>query len=708
MRGEILCLSSPSVFVPSWTFEQEQSASTDNMADYGDYGRRRPRASSAAASGRAGPIHAASATAGGGQPRIVYRGRVSSSGRASDANASNVASANASKVGRARSAGRSHPWDDAAKNTNTAKAAAIGDERTGAGAGHGGGYGGGDYGGGGGYGPSRGGKRSQSRGGKGGSSNAHASGGGGQDPKLAAIRSASPHAPSRGRGHGRSSGRAASGDGGGRSSGNGDDLLARAGIQLSDRQRKLMERRRGGRAGNGGNAGAEAKTKSQTREASPKSKSSRRTSQSPMRRRSSSSSANHASRRSLAEVDGNSPVRGGGSNGAVGEDKKGNGNHAGRRATSRPSSRSPKRSSSSGKQAGLGPSTSSRGGTVPSTSSSSLARSRSVGDKRPPNGGIAASAATTPPRPRLARSASSRRSALGDLDGNSPKRGSMSRPGTGGGGGGSKRGLSKSPKRAMSKSPLRRSGSSASASRRSASVGRSSSAGGDRGGSGVATASAYASTSTSTLVVHEEIPGADADKVPTEEMLLPPPPTKAEGSKPAAAARPPKVPDRSASAPRGILRPPVYSQSKAGGTAVADVAEQHSSNIPSQPMAAVTSISSEAKAVPVPVAKPPKSSTVGDNAIDSDDEVDAGFNNFMNELMEEVAPDHTEVRCCFASFMYGIDIGCPFSFGSFDFHSPVEYSKPFSLPALGRLPVFIRRIAKVEAASPRQLQGRGV
>ena len=323
----------------------------------------------------------------------------------------------------------------------------------------------------------------------------------------------------------------------------------------------------------------------------------------------------------------------------------------------------------------------------------------------------------TPPRPRLARSASSssRRSALGVLDGNSPKRGDgMGVGGGGGAGGGGKRGPSKSPKRSLSKSPLRRGGSSTVALRRSTSIGRGSSILGDRGGGGNPTASAHASASNSTLVVvHEDAAGADTDKVPTEEELPPPPPTQAEASKPAAAALPPKVPDRAPSAPRGILRPPVYSHSQAGVTTDVASEQQLSSNIhiPSQPTVAATAVfTADAKAAPVPVARPAQPSTAGDNATDSDDEVDAGFNDFMNELMEEVAPDHTEVRCCFAIiyFMVLVLVSAAPPLLSFGFQlTAIESRQPIPLPALGRLPVFLWCITKVEAAPSCQLQGRG-
>lgn len=259
----------------------------------------------------------------------------------------------------------------------------------------------------------------------------------------------------------------------------------------------------------------------------------------------------------------------------------------------------------------------------------------------------------SPRRPRLARSSSSsRRLALGDLDGNSPKRDGGGS--TGGRPGRRRQGASTtSPKGGLSKSPLRRSGSSSSAAaavplRRSTSAGRSGIGGDDRGGAQTASASASADASTTssgpTLVVHQDA----ADTV--------------------AAGRPPKAPERAVPAPRGILRPPVYSRSKAGvgGTDVAS--EQPPAKTFSHPTATITALSAEAKAAPVPVAELPTSSTVGDNAIDSDDEVDAGFHAFMNELMEEVAPDHTEVRFCFTFFLWGFHIYSLLGF--FNLNSP--------------------------------------
>ena len=162
-------------------------------------------------------------------------------------------------------------------------------------------------------------------------------------------------------------------------------------------------------------------------------------------------------------------------------------------------------------------------------------------------------------------------------------------------------------------------------------------------------------------MVHQDAADKDVETIPTAEALPSLPPassTKADQFAPApAAALPPKVPERSASAPRGILRPPVYSHSKSVGTNVVEASEQPSSHIPSQPTSVVTAAStSNGKAAPpVAVAQTPSTSfpAVGDNAIDSDEEVDADFQDFMNELMEEVAPDHTEVRCCvFVSFIY--------------------------------------------------------
>ena len=452
----------------------------------------------------------------------------------------------------ANESGRSHPWDGRTGTGGADKAA---------------------YGGGGDYGRRSRSSRSKSRGPR--DDAAGMTKKEEEDRKLKAIRSAAKASP---------------------------DGLASAGIQLSDRQRAMMERRRAGTgptsrsaAAAGATSGADGKD----HPLPPKSKSrprARNKSRSPMRhssakdaarrspmRRPASSSAN-ASRRGLAEANGTSPVR------------------------------------------------------ANNTS------------------------AATPPRPPQRR-ASSRRAALGDLDGNSPRRDSVGGGESVGGGGidGGRRSISKggstSPKRnSLSKSPKRRGSVSKSPKRRSGSSSSSLHA-----GLNAAAAAASSSTSASTLVVHDDSTAAATkmtqrrQKQQKASAVLPPVTEKVEeppATSVSASVLPPKkapenvpapVVSAAVPAPRGILRrKPAYPKAtNAGNLVVPPSSALATSDVATEPM--------EGPSLPSVVAKsvPPLVLSSGDNATEDDAEAeadeDADYNEFVEELKEEVAPDHAQV-----------------------------------------------------------------